>query len=682
MHRLCVRLGLAFVLVAGGAAPGLAEQKTHKVDRFLQRVVARGGSEETVPVIIRMRPGAEGSVQQQLKTRGHAIRKHHALIGAVTADVKVGDLAALAADASILSLSFDAVVETEAAPAKHQTANLARLLAANQLRATLGAAPDSVGAGIGVAIIDSGIAPLNDFDQIVEFRDFTRDGMLTRPFDDYGHGTHVAGLIASNGSLSGLKYVGIAPGVRLIGLKVLDAEGRGVASDVIAALEFATANRARLGIDVINLSLGHPIYQRAADDPLVQAVERAVRSGIVVLVSAGNFGRNSETKEIGYGGITSPGNAPSAITVGAEETDDTVTRLDDGVAKYSSRGPTWFDGLAKPDVVAPGDGLISDIPRMSTLYKRYNGLRYLTHKGYFLKLSGTSMATAVASGVAALALESNRNARLFESGVIKPTTVAASLEWSYANFAYLSSIRPALSPNAVKGILQYTAVPLSPSGATPDALTQGTGGINAEGAVRVASLVNASQATGTQWVAAPIVDRYTIIDGAALEWSQSVIWDNIRITGSLLEIHQPAWDPAIVWGTSEFCSGAPEDCDNIVWGTLSESEDDDNIVWGTFSEDQDNIVWGTSAAEDQDNIVWGTFAAEDQDNIVWGTNEVYDSPETWLFNIVWGTGLVAMSEDDDNIVWGTNEDLDNIVWGTFWMTLQGAVSVVGQAGGI
>ena len=109
----------------------------------------------------------------------------------------------------------------------------------------------------------------------------------------------------------------MAPGARLIHLKALDENGEGFTSTVVAALKFAVVNKAALGIDVINLSLGHPIYEPAATDPLVQAVEEAVRAGIVVVASAGNNGGDPVTHQVGYGGINSPGNAPSAITVGA-----------------------------------------------------------------------------------------------------------------------------------------------------------------------------------------------------------------------------------------------------------------------------------------------------------------------------------------------------------------------------
>ena len=131
----------------------------------------------------------------------------------------------------------------------------------------------------------------------------------------------MAGTIAGSGALSaGKSYKGLAPDVQLVVLKVLDATGAGYTSDVVRAIDFAVANKSRFGIDVINLSLGHPIYEPASTDPLVQAVERASKAGIIVLAAAGNTGVNPTTGQPGYAGINSPGNAPSAITVGAVTT--------------------------------------------------------------------------------------------------------------------------------------------------------------------------------------------------------------------------------------------------------------------------------------------------------------------------------------------------------------------------
>src|SRR6185503_15239138 len=132
------------------------------------------------------------------------------------------------------------------------------------------------------------------------------------------------------------------------------------------------------------------------------------RAGLIVVAAAGNHGRNPETGLPGYAGITSPGNAPDAITVGATRTADTATRSDDRVAPYSSLGPTWYDGFAKPDIVAPGNTLVSDAPPTSTLVRNYPSLVVTYNLQTYLKLSGTSMATGVVSGLVATMLEVNR----------------------------------------------------------------------------------------------------------------------------------------------------------------------------------------------------------------------------------------------------------------------------------
>src|SRR6185437_11868518 len=180
------------------------------------------------------------------------------------------------------------------------------------------------------------------------FYDFVNNGgEKVKQYDDYGHGTHVAGMIKNKDDKSDARYRSVAHGSKLIGMKVLADDGSGYTSTVIDAIEFAIANKEKLKIAVINLSLGHPIYEPAATDPLVQAVERAVDAGIVVVVAAGNNGGDPVTHQVGYAGINSPGNAPSAITVGAFDMTGTADRSDDTIPWYSSRGPSWYDGYAK-----------------------------------------------------------------------------------------------------------------------------------------------------------------------------------------------------------------------------------------------------------------------------------------------------------------------------------------------
>ncbi|MGE3843156.1 MAG: S8 family serine peptidase, partial [Vicinamibacterales bacterium] len=325
------------------------------------------------------------------------------------------------------------------------------------------------GSGVTVAVIDSGL--LQDGGgtaRIKTTRDFTggaNNPSATTAADAYGHGMHVAGLIGDDQA----ENKGAAPGVSYVSLRVLNNQGIGATSNVIKALQWAVANRSTYGIDVINLSLGHPIYEPAATDPLVQAVEAAARAGIAVVVSAGNIGTNPFTGEIGYGGITSPGNAPSAITVGAARTFDTTTRTDDTVAEYSSRGPSWYDAYAKPDIIAPGHRLLGPAVNTQTLYSLFPSLRGPTVNGRAsLVLSGTSMATAVVSG-----------------------TVALMIEGARAQFG----VEP--TPNALKAMLQHTAFPMSDAGGHAyDVLTQGAGGLNAIGAVTLAQALDPRVAAG------------------------------------------------------------------------------------------------------------------------------------------------------------------------------------------
>jgi serine protease AprX len=142
---------------------------------------------------------------------------------------------------------------------------------------------------------------------------------------------------------------------------VLDSNGQGTDSSVIAAIDRAVELKDIYNIRVLNLSLGRTIRETYALDPLCQAVERAWRAGIVVVVAAGNNGRDNSMGTSGYSTITSPGNHPYVITVGAMKDRSTVARGDDEIASYSSKGPTLLDQVVKPDLVAPGNGIISSI---------------------------------------------------------------------------------------------------------------------------------------------------------------------------------------------------------------------------------------------------------------------------------------------------------------------------------
>ena len=404
MHFKLLRSQATFLFVAVltiTATVTHAQQPPRVGSKLDARLAAsvRAGNSGTQRVIIRTASNGIPGLTIALKHAGYPVLLAHPIINALTARVPVAALEGLSHLPFVESISIDAVVSAEQSSSEDST-----------LRGTLGLPVQSpTGNRVGVAVIDSGLEAGPEFgDRIAGFYDFTQDGRAASPSDDYGHGTHVAGLIAGSGDLSsGKRYRGVAPKARIVALKVLDQNGAGNTSDVISAIEFVTANKDRLGVDVINLSLGHPIYEPAATDPLVQAVEAAVRAGIVVVAAGGNYGVSSLTGLPGYAGILSPGNAPSAITVGSVKTVETNTRTDDRVAAYSSRGPTWYDGIAKPDLVAPGHGLVAAAAKSSTLYTDNPALRV---GDSYLRLSGTSMAAGVVSGTVALMIEANRSA--------------------------------------------------------------------------------------------------------------------------------------------------------------------------------------------------------------------------------------------------------------------------------
>jgi serine protease AprX len=508
---------LAHTLVVAGILAAMTLDATAaqrgarpKLDPALWRTADHANSTDQVEVIVRTDASRLSELRSRFEGHGDRILDEQAHLGALTVVMHAGDLRALEADPSVTHLSANAIVEAHAGRGDSLTHQIAGQRA---LVDTLGLADAKMsGKGVGVAVLDSGIQPSADLSP-ERFYDFTQGDQKAAPYDDYGHGTHVSGLIAGRSS-------GIAPSARLIVLKVLDGQGQGTVSTVVRAIEFVIANRDRLRIDILNISLGHAPTEPAMDDPLVQAVERATRAGLIVVASAGNsHGQGLDIAP--YGDITSPGSAPSAITVGALDTHGTTTRADDGVTEYSSRGPTAYDGMQKPDVVAPGANLISNGAVGSLLYGQYPERRVDDVRGIpqLFRLSGTSMAAAVTSGLVALLVEQNRH----------------------------TSTTP-LTANLVKAILQFSA--LSVPG---DAFTRGTGALNGAGALELVGSVDMATSIG-EWSSDKVVLPITTIDGEDYVWGQTVIWGTTVIWGNAVYVNEPAWSASTVWGTT------------VIWG--------------------------------------------------------------------------------------------------------------------
>lgn len=244
------------------------------------------------------------------------------------------------------------------------------------------------GEGITVAVIDTGTSPHDDLikpiNRIIDFKDFIFGKKV--PYDDNGHGTHVAGIIAGNGNSSNGRYKGVAPKANILSIKALDENGGGSTSKIIEAISYIIETKDKYNTRIINLSLGTPATSKCKNDPLCKAVKKAADSGLIVVTAAGNSGPK-------IGTILSPGISEDVITVGAVDDKRTVAIDDDSIAKFSSRGPT-NEGINKPDLVAPGVNIRS----LSN-----------TKLDSYTSLSGTSMATPLVSGSIALLLNKYNN---------------------------------------------------------------------------------------------------------------------------------------------------------------------------------------------------------------------------------------------------------------------------------
>lgn len=534
---------------------------------------------------------------------GGATRRQLPIINAHVADMPNAALAGLANDPAIGAINLDRLV----VGSMERTGGT---IGATTVRQQLG----YDGSGVGVAVIDSGITSWHDdltdnggAQRVDAFVDFV-NGRET-PYDDYGHGTHVAGIIAGNGADSDGRRSGIAPNARLIVLKVLDAAGRGRISDVIAALDYVVTNAAVLNIRVVNLSIATGVYESYRTDPLTRAAQRAVEAGIVVVAAAGNYGRDAQGRMM-YGGVTAPGNSPSVLTVGASSHMGTVDRSDDTMAAFSSRGPTAIDVRAKPDLVAPGVGIESLSDPNSTFYTTQSaylldGTVQTSYRPY-LSQSGTSMAAPVAAGTVALMLQAN----------------------------------PSLTPNEVKAILQYTAQ-IYPG---YDPLTEGAGFLNAAGAVELAQRLTMEDAV------------YAPSPG----WSGRIIWGNRLVSGGNIAAEANAWRTDVAWGRAFTPDGEP-----IEFGSRCAST---GCEYGTVAWTLDqfrNVVWGSRCGGDNCSDTWaiGLFGATDGDTVVWGTSDTGDT-------VVWGTSdgdtvVWGTSGDGDTVVWGTSctdQSCQPVVW--------------------
>ena len=324
------------------------------------------------------------------------------IINGLAVRLPSGARARLAHDARIASISANASIESQSDrfdPAQLATAYPASVLAPPVWNSATGA----TGAGVGVAVIDTGVDG-----GLVDFSDAQGASRVvasvvtnpdaTTPNDNYGHGTHVAGIIAGDSTrrpagdpLAG-RYVGIAPDANLIAIKASDDDGHGTILDAIYGLQFVVDHKADYNIRVVNLSVSSTVAESYLTDPLDAAVEAAYFHGIVVVAAAGNLGTAADA--VNY----SPANDPYVISVGAVDDQGTTARGDDAFAAWSSVGTTQ-DGFAKPDLAAPGAHIVSTLAPGSAFGQL---CPQCVVDGSYMQIGGTSMAAPVVAGVAAL----------------------------------------------------------------------------------------------------------------------------------------------------------------------------------------------------------------------------------------------------------------------------------------
>jgi len=521
---------------------------------------------DQVDVIVQFTKAPTARHHQKVLSRGGQLKQELGLVKSGAYSLPASALAELAADPDVAYIAPDRPL--------YSTGNGLPVLDyhTDTVNASVAWAQGLNGTGIGVAVIDSGIIDIPDFHgqngNLVVFTQNFVGGTSGSANDQYGHGSHVAGIIAGTGNNStGSNYFytfkGIAPNVNLINLRVLDQNGVGTDSQVIAAIQTAIQLKSTYNIRVINLSLGRPVYESYQLDPLDQAVEQAWKAGIVVVVAAGNEGRNNSKNTSGYGTITAPGNDPYVITVGAMNTKGTPNRAGDVIASYSSKGPTLYDHLVKPDLVAPGNRLISLYTaglNMNHLYpgneiptSLYQTNGNSTASDTYYVLSGTSMAAPMVSGAAALVLQ--------KSPSLTPDQVKARLmKTAYKNLAPYSTATDPVTGQTYKS--------------QADIFTVGAGLLDIQAALSSTDLAPATAGSAlSPSVTKDKSGNIVLVNGTGVIWGSGVIWG----TGVV-------WGTGVIWGTN--VSGQ-----SVLWGS--------SVCWGSTTLQGYGVIWGSG-------VVWGT----------------------------------------------------------------------------
>jgi serine protease AprX len=498
------------VALTGSAMPAAAHERT-----------AVGPLSAAGSYIVRARPGHLADVVALLQGRQLEVHRRIGIIEAVVATLPFGAAEALRAAPEVASVTADAAVSLLAST-YDPVADANSLYNSETTTKVRNMWQKGItGKGIDVALIDSGVAPvagLSDTGKIVNGPDLTPESQnaSTRNLDTYGHGTHMAGIIAghdagvvtSSASNDTTSFLGVAPDARIVSVKVADAHGNSDVSQVIAGIDWVVqhAKDPGMNVRVLNLSFGTNSTQAYTLDPLAYAAEVAWRSGIVVVVSAGNSGS---------GGMTNPATDPFLIAVGATDTKGTNALSDDVIPSFSSQGL----GARLPDIVAPGVHVPSlRVPGsyIDTQYASTGAVNTRLFRG-----SGTSQAAAFVSGAVAQLLQAN----------------------------------PTYTPDKIKQALRATALKLGM--ANPQAQGQGLVNVAPAASIPTSTVAQAfTRSTGTGTLEASRGEVHLVLDGVTLTGEKDI--NGMAFNAAAMataEANKTSWNGG-VWNGSAWAGSA------------------------------------------------------------------------------------------------------------------------------
>lgn len=474
-YQSLLALGLIALLLSSFATIAAHPRGEH-IDRQLLDLATRQPA--TLVSVVVQKLTHERGLEERIADLGGTITSELPIINGFTARLTAGALPALAAETNVRWISLDTPLVDHACtgtgcidPAKLATV-YNQTIGSTQL---WNRTPQLRGSRIGVAVLDSGMTQQQDLNTVNGVSRIVaavayNNGWNQSTNDMFGHGNHIIGLIGGNGSRSAGRYVGVAPNVNIVSVKISDDLNLGTATttSMLDGMQWIYDNKDAYNIRVVNISLTDSVIESYQVSPLSAAAERLWQRGIVVVVAAGNGGKDS---------LAAPGNDPFVITVGAADDRGTSSPSDDTIPTWSSYGTT-VDGFAKPDLVAPGVSLIAPLPvPNSYLAQTYPGNLIQGSSGdQYFRMSGTSVAAPLVAGSVALLLQSE----------------------------------PGLTPDQVKYRLVKTAR------AMPSATGSGAGLLNIASAVLSPSLVGSANAGVTPSAA---IGNLTSDVGSTAKWS-------------------------------------------------------------------------------------------------------------------------------------------------------------------